>query len=122
MKQPIGPALAGSYTSSVSAGSDAPTVRDRRRSGQPVEVVGTISGYDVAQGTVTITDSQDGRRVHPELTVQLTGKPTITVDGGRRPLSALPIGEKLIVAGVLDGTVLTSGEIHALTLSGWLFR
>lgn len=122
MKQPIGPVLAGSYTSAVPVSPDGPAVRDRRRSGQRVELVGTISGYDVAQGTVTITDSQDGRRVHPELTVQLTGEPTITVDGGRRPLSALPIGAKLIVAGILEGTVLTSGEIHALTLSGWLFR
>jgi hypothetical protein len=104
----------------VSNTADASPVRDRRRRDQKVELVGTITGFDIAEGTVTIVDSQDGRRVHPRLTVQLTGAPTITVDGQRRALSSLPVGEKLIVAGVLDGTVLTSGEIHALTLLGWI--
>jgi hypothetical protein len=111
-------AIGHNSTRAVDA-SGAP-VRDRRRRNQHVELVGTISGFDVAEGTVTIVDSQDGRRVHPELTIQLTGQPTITVDGQRRLLSALPIGEKLIVAGVIEGAVVNSGEIHALTLSGWL--
>jgi hypothetical protein len=113
-------AAVGRHTAAVPVDGEVVPVRDRRRADQRVELVGTISGFDVAQGTVTIIDSQDGRRVHPELTVQLTGEPTITIDGQRRALSALPVGEKLIVAGVLDGTVLTSGEIHALTLPGWL--
>ena len=97
------------------------SVRDRRTANQRVELVGTIRGFDVGQGTITIVDGQDGRRVHPELTVQLTGEPTITIDGQRQELSALPVGEKLIVAGVLDGTVLTSDEVHALNLFGRLF-
>jgi hypothetical protein len=115
----IAAATVGHNSTGTVDGNVAP-VRDRRRRDQHVELVGTISGFDVVEGTVTLVDSQDGRRVHPELTVQLTGQPTITVDGRRRVLSALPIGEKLIVAGVLDGAILTSGEIHALTLSGWL--
>lgn len=97
-------------------------VRDRRQRGQWVELVGTISGVDRTAGTVTLVNSQDGRRVHHELTVQLTAQATVTVDGQRRALAALPVGEKLIVAGVLDDSVLTSDEVHALTLSGIRFR
>jgi hypothetical protein len=106
-------AAVGTHTG---VGTEVPAVRDRRRRDQGVELVATITGFDVAEGTVTVVDGQDGRRVHPVLTIQLTGQPTITVDGQRRVLSALPIGAKLIVAGVLDGAVVTSGEIHALTL------
>ncbi|SHN48020.1 hypothetical protein [Cryptosporangium aurantiacum] len=102
----------------VIAIADVPVVRDRRRRGQQVELVGTIRGFDVTEGTVTIVDVQDGRRVHHELTVRLTAQATITVDGKRRVLSSLPFGQKLIVTGVLDGTVVTSGEVHALTLTG----
>lgn len=104
--------------SSTNSVAEVPVVRDRRRRGQQVELVGTINAIDILEGTVTIVDSQDGRRVHPELTVRLTAHATITVDGQRRVLSSLPIGQKLIVTGVLDGTVLTSGEVHALTLVG----
>ncbi|MFI5956651.1 hypothetical protein [Cryptosporangium sp. NPDC051539] len=98
--------------------SETPLVRDRRRRGQHVELVGTISAHDVAEGTVTIVDIQDGRRFHAELVVQLTASATITVDGQRRVLSALPVGHKLIVSGLLDGSLLLSGEVHALTIGG----
>ncbi|TQS42212.1 hypothetical protein [Cryptosporangium phraense] len=102
----------------TAAVSDAQVVRDRRRRGQHVELIGTISAVDVNEGTATIVDVQDGRRVHAELVVQLTDGATITVDGRRRVLSALPIGQKLLVAGLLDGTLLLSGEVHALTIAG----
>ncbi|GAA3397101.1 hypothetical protein [Cryptosporangium minutisporangium] len=108
-------ASVGNHPSSV---AEVPVVRDRRRRGQQVELVGTIHTIDVVENTVTIVDSQDGRRVHPELTVRLTAHATITVDGKRRVLSSLPVGQKLIVTGVLDGAVLTSSEVHALTLTG----
>ncbi|MFG1928381.1 hypothetical protein [Cryptosporangium sp. NPDC048952] len=109
-------AAAAVGTHSLAAVADAPVVRDRRRRGQRVELVGTISGFDIVESTVTLTDVQDGRRRHPELTVALVAGATITIDGLRRVFSALPIGEKAIVTGDLDGTLVTSRELHALTL------
>jgi len=110
----IAAASVGTHSTAV---VEAPQVRDRRRRGQRVELVGTISGFDIVESTVTIRDVQDGRRRHAELTVVLVAGATITVDGTRRAFSTLPIGQKVIVAGTLDGTVLTSRELHALTLT-----
>ncbi|GAA0282409.1 hypothetical protein [Cryptosporangium japonicum] len=111
-------AAASVGTHSLAAVADAPVVRDRRRRGQHVELVGTISGFDLLESTVTIRDVQDGRRRHAELTVALVAGATITVDGQRRALSTLPSGAKAIVTGTLDGTLVTSREFHALTLKG----
>jgi hypothetical protein len=97
--------------------AEAPQVRDRRRGGQRVEIVGTISGFDIVESTVTLTGVLDGRRRHAELVITLVAGATITVDGQRRVFSALPIGQKAIVTGDLDGTVVTSGELHALTIT-----
>lgn len=97
---------------------EASAPRDRRHRGQQVELVGTISGFDILESTVTLVEVQDGRRLHAELTVTLLAGATITIDGQRRALSTLPAGQKAIVTGVLDGSQVTSRELHALTLGG----
>ena len=93
---------------------EVPAVRDRRRDRQVV-LVGTISGLDILESTVTIVEVQDGRRRHAELVVTLVAGATITVDGRRRALPTLVTGQKVIVTGTLDGVRVTSRELHALT-------